>query len=111
MKYLKNIAFVLLLIGGLNWGVYGVSGYDLVNVLLGSIPMLANVVYVLVGLSALYIIIARFALCSCDCCCSKKGKESVKPEPVESLPTQSVPVEAAPVQSVPAQPVEENLIA
>lgn len=68
MKYLKQIAYVLLLVGGINWGVYGVSGYDVVGVLFGQIPMIANLVYVLVGLSALYIILSRFTLCECKKC-------------------------------------------
>lgn len=71
MKYLKQIAYVLLLIGGINWGVYGVSGYNVVDVLLGQIPMIANLVYVFVGLSALYIILSRFTLCDCKTCDSK----------------------------------------
>lgn len=50
------IAFVLVIIGGLNWGLVGLAGVDLVDMLLGSIPILAKTVYVLVGLSALYLI-------------------------------------------------------
>lgn len=69
MKYLKQITYVLVLIGALNWGVYGVLGFDLVGVVFGSIPMIARIVYVLVGLSALYILISRFTLCSCRGCC------------------------------------------
>jgi len=83
MKYLKQIAYVLLIIGGLNWGVYGVSGYDLVDVLLGSIPMIANIVYVLVGLSALYVILNRFSLCSCGDCTSCACVSGVKKAPEE----------------------------
>lgn len=82
MKYLKQIAYVLLLVGGLNWGLYGVSGYDLVKIIFGSIPMIANIIYVLVGLSALYLIFSRFRLCvctKCECssntCCSTCSKE------------------------------------
>jgi uncharacterized membrane protein YuzA (DUF378 family) len=71
MKYLKQIAYVLLLIGGINWGVYGVSGYDVVEVLFGQIPMIANLIYVFVGLSAFYMIISRFTFCECKTCDSK----------------------------------------
>jgi uncharacterized membrane protein YuzA (DUF378 family) len=75
MKYIKQIAYVLVLIGALNWGVYGVSGYDLVNICAGKIPMIARIIYVVVGLSALYIIINRYRVCackSCDCCTKEK---------------------------------------
>lgn len=75
MKYLKQIAYVLLLIGGLNWGVYGIARYDVVDALFGSIPMIAGIIYVLVGLSAVYIIINKYILCTCHkdaCCCDQK---------------------------------------
>ncbi len=50
------IALVLVIIGGLNWGLVGLFNLDLVSWLLGSIPVLAKIVYVLVGLSALWMI-------------------------------------------------------
>jgi uncharacterized membrane protein YuzA (DUF378 family) len=88
MKYLKQIAYVLLIIGGINWGVYGVSGYDIVNIIFGSIPVIANIIYVLVGLSAVYILLNRYVLCDCkksscsDSCC-KDAVCEVKPEEVK----------------------------
>lgn len=51
-----KIAWILLIIGGLNWGLYGLVNLDLVAMLLGSIPILATIVYALVGLSAVYMI-------------------------------------------------------
>jgi uncharacterized membrane protein YuzA (DUF378 family) len=85
MKYLKQIAYVLLLIGGINWGVYGVSGYDVVDVLLGNIPMIANIVYVLVGLSAVYILLQRYSMCSCSqgCACSHSTCACDTKSPIE----------------------------
>lgn len=52
------IALILLIIGGLNWGLV-VFNYNLVESLLGSIPIIVNIVYVLVGLSAIYMIYAE----------------------------------------------------
>ena len=49
------IALVLVIIGGLNWGIYGIWGKDLVNVIFGA-STISTVVYILVGLSALYLI-------------------------------------------------------
>ena len=46
------VAWVLLVIGGLNWGLDAL-GWNLVNALLGSWPSLVKLVYILVGLSAL----------------------------------------------------------
>jgi len=52
MKALHMIAFILLIVGGLNWGLSAV-GYNVVNMLLGTWPTVEQIVYVLVGLSAL----------------------------------------------------------
>jgi len=45
------IALILVIVGALNWGLYGLAGMDLIYLLLGSIPILATIVYALVGLS------------------------------------------------------------
>jgi len=44
----------LVLVGALNWGLVGAFGFNLVEAILGSWPMVAKLVYILVGLSALY---------------------------------------------------------
>jgi len=55
MKSLDVIAAVLLVVGGLNWGLWGAFEFDLVAALLGgSTAVLAKIVYCLVGLAALY---------------------------------------------------------
>ncbi|MFA5060981.1 MAG: DUF378 domain-containing protein [Candidatus Pacearchaeota archaeon] len=54
------IALVLVIIGGLNWGLYGLFSLDLVSALLGSIPILATIVYTLVGIAALWMIYFAF---------------------------------------------------
>ena len=58
---LYKIAFVLLIIGGLNWGLVGLFNFDLVKTIFGSMSLIARVVYVLVGLSAVYAIFAKKA--------------------------------------------------
>lgn len=55
MKYLKPTALILVIIGGLNWGLVGLLGLDLVATLFGVTSIIAKVVYILVGLSALYV--------------------------------------------------------
>jgi uncharacterized membrane protein YuzA (DUF378 family) len=50
------IALVLVIVGGLNWGLVGAFNFDLVNAILGSIPTLQNIVYILVGLAAVYML-------------------------------------------------------
>ena len=49
---IKSTALVLTIIGGLNWGLVGLFGFDLVAFLFGPMTMLSRIVYVLVGLSA-----------------------------------------------------------
>ena len=49
------IALVLVIIGGLNWGLVGLFKLDLVNKIFGE-SIIAKIVYILVGLSALYMI-------------------------------------------------------
>jgi len=55
---LGMVAWVLLLVGGINWGLVGAGmlaggNWNVVNMLLGSMPTVEAVVYLLVGLSAL----------------------------------------------------------
>jgi len=48
------VAMVLMIVGGLNWGLIGMFDFNLVAALFGSQTPLSRIVYVLVGLSALY---------------------------------------------------------
>ena len=54
MKTMDVVAAVLLVIGGLNWGLVGAMEFDLVAALFGALSPLSRVVYILVGLAALY---------------------------------------------------------
>lgn len=54
MKKMDVVAAVLLVVGGLNWGLIGAAGIDVVASLFGVMSPLTRSVYVLVGLSALY---------------------------------------------------------
>lgn len=49
------IALILLVVGGLNWGLIGIFQWDLVEAIFGSMSTVSRVVYTLVGLSAIYI--------------------------------------------------------
>lgn len=50
------IALILVIIGGLNWGLVGAFRFDLVQALFGEVPIVRDIIYILVGLSALYLI-------------------------------------------------------
>jgi hypothetical protein len=54
MKALDVVVAVLLVVGGLNWGLVGILGFDLVASIFGDMSFLSRIVYALVGLSALY---------------------------------------------------------
>lgn len=54
MKKLDVLAAVLLVVGGLNWGVVGLTGSDIVGAIFGELSAASRTVYILVGLAALY---------------------------------------------------------
>lgn len=63
------VAMVLLIVGGLNWGLVGLGGFlgqnlNVVNMLLGSWPQVEWVVYILVGLAAVWSIFSCKKMCS-----------------------------------------------
>lgn len=65
MSTLDKVAFWLVVIGGLNWLLVGIGnlaggGWDVVQLLLGSIPVLRDIVYILVGLSAVWVLVQFF---------------------------------------------------
>jgi len=50
------IAIILVIIGGLNWGLVGIFDFNLVSAIFGDMSSLSRVIYALVGLSALVLI-------------------------------------------------------
>jgi uncharacterized protein len=54
MNTLKIITQVLLIVGGLNWGLVGLFSFDLVAAIFGEMSVLSRIIYTLVGLSAVY---------------------------------------------------------
>jgi uncharacterized membrane protein YuzA (DUF378 family) len=54
MKTIDVLAAVLVVVGGLNWGLVGLFGFDLVAMLFGPMSVLSRIVYGLVGLGAVY---------------------------------------------------------
>jgi uncharacterized membrane protein YuzA (DUF378 family) len=63
MKLLDVIATVLLVVGGLNWGLWGAFQYDLVAALLGgNTALLSRAIYGLVGLAAVYAVYQMISL-------------------------------------------------
>ncbi len=54
MKAVDIITLILVIIGGINWGLIGAFEYNLVNAIFGGVPVLERIIYILVGLSALW---------------------------------------------------------
>ncbi|MCL4353937.1 DUF378 domain-containing protein [Patescibacteria group bacterium] len=70
MKLVHGVAFLLLVIGGLNWGLIGLFNFNLVAALVGAVPPVEKVVYILVGASAVYIALTHSGYCKL--CSGKK---------------------------------------
>lgn len=65
-KHMKNmtvldwIAVILLIVGGLNWGLVGLFRFDLIAALFGYMSWFSRLLYILVGISAIYVIAIFF---------------------------------------------------
>jgi uncharacterized membrane protein YuzA (DUF378 family) len=59
MKTAYNIAFILVIIGGLNWLLVGLFGWDIGNIFGGQGAIISRIVYILVGVSAVYLATAH----------------------------------------------------
>lgn len=53
MNFLKYAAYVLTIIGALNWGLVGLFGFDLVAAIFGDMTLISRTIYSVVGLSAI----------------------------------------------------------
>lgn len=56
MKFVGTLSLVLVIIGGVNWGLVGFFDYNLVDSIFGAGSVLARIIYALVGLAALWVI-------------------------------------------------------
>lgn len=68
MKMLHMLAFILTVVGALNWGLVGLGyfmggDWNLVHMILGSVASLENLVYVLVGVSAAWLVFTHKGDC------------------------------------------------
>lgn len=61
MRGLYSIAILLLVIGGINWGLVGLFNFDLVVTIFQAGSLLTRIVYTLVGVSAVYVLIIKLS--------------------------------------------------
>ncbi len=70
MRYLNALALLLVIVGGVNWLLVAIAGFDLVATLTGSefgeTNAISSLIYILVGVSAIWLLptLARFAMAS-----------------------------------------------
>jgi uncharacterized membrane protein YuzA (DUF378 family) len=74
MKMVHLVSYTLVIVGALNWGLVGLFGFNLVTTLLGSMPQLEMIVYVLVGVSAVYEVLIHSGTCKSCMDMMKKKK-------------------------------------
>lgn len=63
------VTYLLVIVGAVNWGLVGLLDFNLVNMIFGSWPMVEQVVYILVGVSAVYDFVEHMKYCKL---CEKK---------------------------------------
>ena len=70
MKYLKALALLLVIVGGLNWLLVGIANFDLVAAItgdsFGETNMISALIYVVVGVSALALVPTLFRWVTAD---------------------------------------------
>ncbi len=60
MYILKLIAYILVIIGALNWGLVGFFGFDLVASIFGDLTLVSRIVYSLVGIAAIVYLLMSY---------------------------------------------------
>ena len=60
MKVFNTIALVLTVIGGINWGLIGIFDYNLVDSIFGAGSILAQIIYIVVGITAVWTLVTLF---------------------------------------------------
>jgi len=78
MKYAHMIAFLLLVVGGLNWLLWGAFQWEIGMLFGGSSALISRAIYVLVGLAAIYELVTHKK--GCKACGTKSMASSSMPQ-------------------------------
>ena len=62
LSTLDIVAIILVVVGGLNWGLVGLFQFDLVATIFGVASALSRIVYIVVGLAAIYLAVISMKL-------------------------------------------------
>lgn len=76
MKKIHMVTFILLVVGGINWFLVGFFSFDLVQSVLGVDSIWTKIVYVIVGVSAVYELVTHKKNCTL---CSSKSTSPDQP--------------------------------
>ena len=57
LKVVDWIALILVIVGALNWGLVGLFAFNLVAAIFGEMTIASRIIYILVGIAAVYVII------------------------------------------------------
>lgn len=63
MMIMHKTAYALVIVGALNWGLVGLFNFNLVSAIFGMWPTLEKLIYILVGLSAIYEMMIHMSYC------------------------------------------------
>lgn len=74
MKALHSISFILLIVGGLNWLAVGAFNWNVNAILGGPDSILTKIVYILIGLSAIFLVIDHKRTCKL---CMSGGQQAM----------------------------------
>ncbi len=75
MKFLNVLALLLVVLGALNWGLWGFFQFDVVAWLLnGNTTAMSRLVYAIIGLAGLWSFKCFGKCCKAICCCKKEGE-------------------------------------
>jgi uncharacterized membrane protein YuzA (DUF378 family) len=54
MKALDTITLIIIIIGGIVWGLFGLFSWNLITAIFGDASVITRIIYIIVGLSALW---------------------------------------------------------
>ena len=77
-RWAHKVAWALILIGALNWGLVGIFNFDLVAAIFGDMSAVARIIYILVGAAAVYKLVIRCHGCKGACKDGKCGPSDTK---------------------------------
>lgn len=61
-KLINQIALILVILGGLNWGIIGLVDSNIIKILFSTFPLLERSIYIIVGIASLWVAYTSFVL-------------------------------------------------